>query len=195
MMKFIRQELKNLKSPLYRNSIYISASSLTTAVAGFIFWNVAARLYSPGEVGVASALVSAINLVFAISMLGLNFSLIRFYPEYRERAAGSSLILALIASVVVSTAYALIMGKSRHLEDVFSIKFLALFVFFSMAGTAYNVLSTYAIAKRKTEHSFVQSVLFALRFLFLFALISLGALGIVSAFGLGLALGCFITSN
>ncbi|EHR79133.1 hypothetical protein OCC_01349 [Thermococcus litoralis DSM 5473] len=189
MMKFIRQELKNLKSPLYRNSIYISASSMITAVAGFIFWNVAARLYSPEDVGVASALVSAINLVFTVSLLGLNFSLIRFYPEYRERAVGSSLILALAASVVASTAYVLVMGKSDSLGKLFSFKFLLLFVLFSMTGTAYNVLSTYAIVKRKAEHSFVQSILFSLRFLFLFALVSLGALGIVSAFGLGLALG------
>jgi O-antigen/teichoic acid export membrane protein len=189
MLQLIKQELKNLRSPLYRNSIYISASSLVTAIAGFVFWNVAARLYPAREVGVASALVSAINLVFAISMLGLNFSLIRFYPKYGERATGSSLTLALVASLVVSTGYAIIMGKSGSLEEIFSARFLVLFVLFSMIGTAYNILSTYAIAKRKAEHSFVQSVLFSLRFLFLFMLVSLGAIGVLSAFGLGLALG------
>lgn len=47
MLKLIKQELKNIRSPLYRNSTYISASSMMTAIAGFIFWNVAARLYPP----------------------------------------------------------------------------------------------------------------------------------------------------
>jgi len=189
MREIIRQELKNFKSPLYRNSIYISMTSLVTAIAGFLFWSVAARLYPSSDVGVASAIVSAINLIFTVSMLGLNFALIRFYPQYRERAIGSSLILAIIASLVVSLAYGLIMKNSESFSRVFSIEFLAMFVGFSVIGTAYNIISTYAIAKRKAEHSFVQAILFALRFIFLFLLVSLGVLGIVGSFGLGLLLG------
>ncbi|NJE86001.1 lipopolysaccharide biosynthesis protein [Thermococcus sp. CX2] len=185
----IKSELKNLKNPLYRNSIYISLSSMMTAVAGFLFWNVAARLYPSEDVGVASALVSAINFVFMVSLLGLNFSLIRFYPEYKERAAGSAFILTLGASFVVSLLYVLVVVRSESFRGVFSTEFLLLFVLFSMAGTAYNILSTYAIAKRKAEHSFAQSVLFSLRFLFLFVLVSFGVLGIMTAFGLGLTLG------
>ncbi|MDK2870373.1 MAG: hypothetical protein PWP39_1608 [Pyrococcus sp.] len=57
-----------------------------------------------------------------------------------------------------------------------------------MARTAYNMLSTYAIVKRKAEYTFVQSVLFALRFVFLFLFVSLGALGTISSFGLALGL-------
>jgi len=189
MIEIIKQELNNFKSPLYRNSIYISMTSLVTAIAGFLFWSVAARLYPSSDVGVASAIVSAINLTFTISMLGLNFSLIRFYPKYRERAIGSSFILAVIASLVVSLAYGLIMKNSESFSRVFSIEFLAMFVGFSVIGTAYNIISTYAIAKRKAEHSFVQAILFALRFAFLFFLVSSGVFGIVGSFGLGLLLG------
>lgn len=189
MLESLKQEFKNLKSPLYRNSIYISASSIMRAISGFIFWNIAARLYPPEDVGIASALISAINLIFMISLLGLDFSLIRFYPEYRERAAGSALILTLVTSVIVSMMYALIMGRSESLRGIFSTKFLLLFMLFSMTATAYNIFALHAIAKRRAEHSFVQSILFAVRFLFLFTLVSLGAVGVVSAFGLGLALG------
>jgi len=46
MLDILKQELRNLKSPLYRNSIYISLASLTTAVAGFLFWAIAARTLS-----------------------------------------------------------------------------------------------------------------------------------------------------
>ena len=189
MIEIMKGELKNLKSPLYRNSIYISMTSLVTAVAGFLFWSVAARLYPSSQVGIASAVVSAINLTFTLSMLGLNFSLIRFYPQYRERAIGSSLILAIAASFAFSLVYGLIMKNSESFSGVFSAEFLAMFVGFSVIGTAYNILSTYAIAKRKAEHSFIQSVLFALRFAFLFLLVSLGVFGIVGSFGLGLLLG------
>ncbi|NJE11150.1 lipopolysaccharide biosynthesis protein [Thermococcus sp. MAR1] len=189
MIEIIKQELKNLKSPLYRNSIYISMTSLVTAIAGFLFWSVAARLYPSSQVGVASAVVSAINLTFTLSMLGLNFALIRFYPQYRERAIGSSLVLAITASFAFSLIYGLIMKNSESFSGVFSAEFLAMFVGFSVVGTAYTIISTYAIAKRKAEHSFVQAVLFALRFAFLFLFVSLGVFGIVGSFGLGLLLG------
>ncbi|NJF25157.1 lipopolysaccharide biosynthesis protein [Thermococcus sp. Bubb.Bath] len=189
MIEIIKQEIQNLRSPLYLNSIYISLSSMVTAVASFVFWSIATHLYSPSDVGVASALISALNLVFSISLLGLNVSIIRFYPKYGERVVGSALILTLIASSLASIGYALIISRSESFSEVSSVKFLVMFVLFSAVGATYNLLSTYMIAKRKAEHSFVQSILFSLRFLFLFVLVSFGALGIVSSFGLGLALG------
>ena len=79
MLDILKQELRNLKSPLYRNSIYISLASLTTAVAGFLFWAIAARLYPAQDVGVASAIVSALNLTFNLSMLGMNFAIINVH--------------------------------------------------------------------------------------------------------------------
>ena len=188
MLEILKQELKNFKSPLYRNSIYISLASLTTAVAGFLFWAIAARLYPAEDVGVASAIVSAMNLTFNLSMLGMNFAIIRFYPEYKEKAVGSALIITSIAGVAFSVAYGLIMLSSESFKGL-GWKFLGLFVLFSVIGTLYNVLSTYAIARRRAEHAFFQSLLFAGRFLFLFFLASMGALGIVSSFGLGLLLG------
>jgi len=189
MFEIIRRELKNLRSPLYRNSIYISLSSLTTALAGFVFWAVAARLYPAGDVGVASAVVSALNLTFQLSMLGMNHALIRFYPEYRERAAGTALFVTSIASLVFSLSYGLLMVTVKSFSGLKPSLFLIVFVIFSVVGTSYNVLSTYAISRRKAEHSFVQSLLFSARFAFLFVLTALGALGIISSFGLGLLLG------
>ncbi len=124
MLEIIKRELKNLRSPLYRNSIYISLSSLTTTLAGFIFWAVAARLYPAGDVGVASAIVSALNLTFQLSMLGMNFALIRFYPEYREGAAGTALFVTAIAGLVFSTAYGLLMITSKSFSGLSSVAFL-----------------------------------------------------------------------
>ncbi len=189
ILDVIKHEFKNLRSPLYRNSIYISLSSLTTALAGFVFWAVAARLYPAGDVGVASAVISALNLTFQLSMLGMNFALIRFYPEYRERAVGTALLITTIAGLVFSTAYGLLMITSKSFSGLSPVAFLGTFVVFSVVGASYNILSTYAIARRKAEHSFIQSLLFSVRFIFLFILTSIGVLGIISSFGLGLVLG------
>lgn len=192
MMSLIRckiiPKIQEFKSPLYRNSIYISLSSLTIAITGFLFWAIATRLYPPEDIGVASAIVSAINLIFNLSMLGMNFAIIRFYPEYQERAVSSAVIITSIASIVFSAMYGLLFLMSKTL-GISTWKFLAIFVMFSVIGTLYNVMSIYAIARRESKQAFFQSLLFGSRFIFLFFFISIGAVGIVSSFGLGLSLG------
>lgn len=192
-MKFesIKNELKNLKKPLYKNSLYISLSSLTMAVAGFFFWSISAKIYPPESVGIASAIISAINIIFIASFLGMNFSLIRFYPEYKEDSAGTALILTSFLSLCFSLTYGLIIRRSGTFEDIFTFELLFLFVVFSVIETIYNVFLTYTIAMRKAKHAFVQSILFAMRFVFLFLLRPFGTKGIISSFGLGLALGLF----
>lgn len=185
----VERVLESIRNPLYRNSLYISLSMMITAGAGFIFWNVSARLYSASDVGAASALISAINLVFTVSMLGLNFSMIRFYPVYRERVMESTLAITVLAAFIISFVYTFFVKITGSFGGMFSIRFMVIFVFFSVVSTVYNVFFTYAIARRKAEYGFVQSVLFALRFLFLFVFVPLGALGIVSSFGLGLLSG------
>ncbi|MDI3473674.1 MAG: hypothetical protein PWQ48_1955 [Thermotogaceae bacterium] len=192
-MKFesIKNQFKDLKKPLYANSLYISLSSLTMAVAGFFFWSISAKIYPPESVGIASAVISAINIVFIASFLGMNFSLIRFYPEYKEHSAGTALILTSFLSLCLSLLYWLVIGRSGKFEDISAVDLLFLFVVLSMIETMYNVFLTYGIAMRKAKHAFVQSILFAMRFIFLFLLRPFGAKGIIASFGLGLALGLF----
>ena len=189
VLSSISQELRNLKNPLYRNSLYISLASVTTAIAGFLFWMIAAKLYPADEVGVASAIVSAINLIFTLSMLGMNFAIIRFYPEYEKKTAGTALILTPLAALIFSIIYGIVINRTESLSSTFTQEFFIIFVFFSVIGTLYNVFSIYAIARRKAEHSFVQSLLFSLRFMFLILLVPFGVIGIVGSFGLGLLLG------
>ncbi|QDA32235.1 lipopolysaccharide biosynthesis protein [Thermococcus indicus] len=188
MLQLIKNEIKNLKSPLYRNSLYITLAMFTTAVTGFVFWNVASRIYSPADVGVASSLVSILNLIFGVSMLGLNTALIRFYPEYRERAVGSALVVSASFAFIVSGAYVLIARNSEDFSEVFSLEFTLAFIAFSVIGTSSNILGTAAIAMRKAKHRFIQNLLFGFRFVLLYFLVSLGVSGIIGSFGLGLLL-------
>ncbi|MFA4701986.1 lipopolysaccharide biosynthesis protein [Pyrococcus kukulkanii] len=190
MIEFIKNELKNLKSPLYLNSIYISLSSVIVSLAGFIFWNLASRLYTSSDVGVASALVSALNLIISISLLGLNFSLIRFYPEYKERAISSAVLIVPGVAVIMSLLYTIIVSTtSDNLKILLHPMFLVAFIFFSIAGSLYYLLGTSLIATRRGRNYFIQSLFFSGRFVFLFLLGFLGVLGIFSSFGMGLALG------
>ena len=47
-----------MRQPLFANAGYLWAINLAGALAGFVFWGIAARLYAPEEVGVGSAVIS-----------------------------------------------------------------------------------------------------------------------------------------
>ncbi|MDI6810198.1 MAG: hypothetical protein QMD80_00700 [archaeon] len=59
-----RKELKqHLKDPLYKNSLFIMLTSVTSAEFGFVFWLIAVKFYSTEEVGLASAIIAANGLI------------------------------------------------------------------------------------------------------------------------------------
>ncbi|NJE45910.1 lipopolysaccharide biosynthesis protein [Thermococcus sp. GR7] len=189
MMRIIKHELKNFKNPLYKNSICLALASVISAFAAFVFWNVVSRLYSPADVGVASSLISMLNLIFGISLLGLNMSLIRFYPEYKDRSIGSALLISTSFAAVVALGYILLARTSSNFATIFSFSFSLLFVLISMMGAAFNILGTASIAMRNTRHNLVQNVLFSLRFVPLYMLVHLGIPGIIGSFGFGVLFG------
>jgi len=77
-----RERLKSLYGvSLYRNAVYLMLNTGVMALLGFFFWMIVARFYTEADVGFSSAIISAINLLTLISLVGLNISLIRFLPQ------------------------------------------------------------------------------------------------------------------
>ena len=76
-----------------RRAILVNAGSLvgTTAVTaglGFVYWLVAARVFPPGVVGLASALISAMSLLGFVGMLGLGSLLMGELPRQPASRCG-----------------------------------------------------------------------------------------------------------
>jgi O-antigen/teichoic acid export membrane protein len=70
---------------LVRNSLYLILSSGIQAALGFTFWIVMARLFSTGDVGIASSLISATAVIAYFSLFGLNTTLVRFLPTAPDK--------------------------------------------------------------------------------------------------------------
>ena len=90
-----QEELKEyLRDPLYKNSFFIMLTSISNAGFGFFFWMLAAKLYPKKDVGIATALISSMALLVLLSRLGLDQSLIRFFPE-RDKSSvfGTSAVI------------------------------------------------------------------------------------------------------
>jgi O-antigen/teichoic acid export membrane protein len=84
--------------PLYRNALVLLGNSGFTAALGFVFWALAARLYPPAEVGLASAAIASAIFMATITQFGLPLALVRLSPMAgADRAALTTTVVVLVA--------------------------------------------------------------------------------------------------
>ena len=151
-----RQGLKDLLNiPLYANSVYLMMNAATGAVLGFIFWIVAARLYSSEDVGLASALISAAVLLTFIASFGLGIGLIRFLPSAGSESpklVNSCFTMTGLAAVGLAVVFLIGLPLwSPALNFVReSYIFIGAFIIFVITGTILERLAEVFIALRRT---------------------------------------------
>jgi O-antigen/teichoic acid export membrane protein len=92
---------KALRNPLYHSGYALVANTAGTTLVGFLYWALAAHLYSHEAVGRASALVSALVVVSTIAQLNLASTLPRFLP-YAKRRAGRLIVLCYSANSIAA---------------------------------------------------------------------------------------------
>jgi len=83
---------------MVRNSLYLILSSGLQAALGFAFWIIVARLFSPGDVGEASSLISATTVLAFLALLGLNSTFVRYLPTAADKDALITAGLVLVAA-------------------------------------------------------------------------------------------------
>src|SRR4051812_48519992 len=100
--------------PLLRNSFYITLSTLTMAIFGFVFWLIVAHFYTAKEVGIAATLISSMNFIAYTSLLGFNTSFIRFLPKAKNRNAriNTGLVIVALGSLLLSSLYVIFIPSS-----------------------------------------------------------------------------------
>lgn len=183
-MKFIISKSKEqLKDPLFKNSLFIILSSLESAVFGFFFWFLAAKLYTVEEIGFATAMISSLGLLNSISRLGVDQSMIRFFPEMdRNRIFWTSaLFTALVSAILGSIFVSFIEFFSPSLIALK--KILPIYILFLLFYSITATNSSCFIAMRRAEIDFVQKMLLGSRIMMLIPLTFLGTFGIFFSIG------------
>ncbi|NJF26142.1 lipopolysaccharide biosynthesis protein [Thermococcus sp. Bubb.Bath] len=171
---------------LIRPTANLTGATFVSAAAGFLFWWAAARMYPPEEVGVASSVLSALSLIFALSTMGLNVGTVRFYSKFGKKATGTTVLVITIASFSMTAVYT-IMDPGRVLTGKTSLK--ALLLSMAVLGAVYTTNGIAAVPLRKTDVFFKQSVVYSARVIPLPFLTREGFGGIVGSFGVGLLTG------
>jgi O-antigen/teichoic acid export membrane protein len=89
------------RTPLVRNGYSLIASTGMTSVLGLLYWVLAARLYTPKEIGLNAALLSTMLALGGVAQLNLGSVLNRFLPSM-GRSTARRIILGAYAAAALA---------------------------------------------------------------------------------------------
>jgi len=179
--KRLRQQLNDT---LYINSFFLMLSKLFNTGAGFIFWILAARLFSIEDVGLTIAILSTLDLIKMFSTFGFHFSLIRFLPINNNKSSifFTCLIITTCTSFILGALY--LLGTYFFSFELVLLRintYAAIFLLFAATGSIILITGQTFIAIRKSIDLFYQNILMAVRIPILFVLVKLESLGILGS--------------
>ena len=195
----IKSILEYTKSPLYRNSFFLMTSTVARAGLGFLFWIIVARFYTEAEVGLGSAVISAMALLALLSMVGFDAALIRFLPKAKKPQDIINSCLTLSGFIALALAIIFIAGLdiwSPALSFIGGHPIFALaFIFFVVMLALSPLIDAVFIAGRRAEFTLfrVTAVLLLRLPLPILLAIFFHAFGIAASWGIAAALAVIIS--
>ena len=170
--------------------------SATAVVAGFgfFFWLINARLFSTEEIGLATALISVMNLVSILSLIGFNATFIRFLPSSErpnDKLNTGILLVGITAILLTGSFVALANIISPPLHALLNTPTVALLFIFLCTLAAVNAITdSIFLAHRQTKYVFTINFVFSFcKILLPFFFVGFGAFGIFAAAAVAQAIG------
>jgi O-antigen/teichoic acid export membrane protein len=182
-----------LRQPLFANAGYLWGVTLIGALTGFFFWGLAARFYAPEEVGIASAVISAVALLAGIAGLGVGTGLVRFLPAATHplRLLNTALTFTALVAFLVAAVYLAGLGLWSPSLALLRGSALAVagFLTFVVAQTLDGVLQMAFVARRRAGFALAQTlVINGGRLLLVVPFAGMAAAGLVGSVALALVL-------
>jgi O-antigen/teichoic acid export membrane protein len=152
------------RSSLYTNSFYLMASSVVNAGFGFLFWTTGARLYTPQELGVAAAAVSAMAFLALLSVFGIDYAIVRFLPDAVEphRMINTSVTAGATAGLGLSLVFVAGLGfwAPALLPLQRNAVFLVTFMVATACSTVVAIVANVFLSRRRSDLVLAQSLIF-----------------------------------
>ena len=195
-----KERLKQvLTTRLYSNALYLMLDTLVIGLMGFVFWMVVARFYTDADVGFGSAIISALFVIALLSLVGLDFSLIRFLPNTDKPQELINTCFTLGGLISLAAAGIFVAGLDLWSPALGFIKgnaiFLSAFIIFTLLWTLSNLIDFTFIAKRRAEFTLSKNSIYSvLRIPLSILLVTFfHSFGIVASLGLAIAVAIAIS--
>lgn len=185
---------KIYKDSLLKNSIFMIAAHMVNAISGFFFWVIAARYYTPDDIGIISAILSSIFLISTLSLIGFPTALIFYLPRFKNKAneiINSCLITCILVSIFFSAIFILgIDILSPKLEFVFNdLLVIFFFIVTTIMTSISGIITPSFTAGRRSSFYMIKENIFALtKISFLIIFTGFGFIGILLSWSIGLVI-------
>ena len=183
---------------LYRNSFYLMLATAVMAGFGFFFWLITARLFATTNIGVATTLISVMNLVSLLSPLGFGAAFVRFLPtaENKNERINTGLILVSASSAILALLF-IVFARVISPQLVFvqhNLFYSTIFIVACVMNTLNLLTNSVFLAYRQTKYILVINVIFSFfKMLAPLAFVAWGAFGIFTAAAAAQLLGTLLS--
>ena len=181
------------RDALLRNSFFLALNAGTVAAVGFVFWLVNSHLFTVGQIGTATTLLSGASIISIFSLVGFNSTFVRFLPVSRRRdeEVNTGLLIVFVAALIGAALYELLIPEiAPRLELVrASFGFAAGFIVLTAFWGVNLVTDSVFIAFRKAQYNVLVDGLIqgAVKLALPVLLVGLGAYAMFLASGLAAA--------
>ena len=200
LVRLVGRGWYEVKSPLYRNAIFIMLTSVFGSGLGFFFWLIITNTRYISDVGAATILFQTLGFLAALGNLGLGTSVVRYLPEAEDKVSlvNTSLTVTGISSAVLAGIF--LIGLPLWLPSLTFVLhdppyILTILVCTVVLGLA-PVLDAAAVAARRADIQTWRVTLFAaLKIPFALAILSIlaGRAGVFFSLALSFGLSVAVT--
>lgn len=188
--------LHHWKDPLNSHSYLLISNALSLSFFGFIFWSLAAKLYTPHNIGLASSLISISLIILNLANLGLSTGLIRFLPNSKKQIdlVNSAISIIFISSIILSLVFFLFINLfSSELSLILkNPTYMIVFILLNLFWGLSNLLDTLFLSLKSPKTMLTKNLLYSLiKFPLLIMVIRWSSLGIIFSLTLAFLLTTF----
>ena len=149
---------------LLRNGAFIAVGNVSQAALGFLYWLLAARSASAGDIGECSALISFLSFLAIVASLGFNSLLVQRLPGSSSRdwwriTNVTHSVAGLTAAAIGTVAFIAALASGRFLELGHHSYLVAVLVAGVVAQTSGILADAVYIAERAAHLALVRNVL------------------------------------
>lgn len=200
-LKALMAEIKILMAKRsFKNSVFLVLNTGFMTLSGFIFWAVVARTNTPADVGISASILSSILLIGMLSMVGLNYTMVRFLPGSKDPVELINSFVMLITCICFILTCLFLTGLQiwspglAFLQQ--NIIAMVSFGLFSLLWTLTNISEYIFIAGQMSKYVMYKNLIYAVLRIslpFVAAMLTMGVYGIVGSWGLAVLIALIVT--
>jgi len=165
MLDLVGRGWDQVKGSLYRNALFLMATTVIGNAAGFAFWVVVANRFQTSDLGAAVTLFSTLGFLGGLGSLGMGVGLIRYLPGSDDKTAlvNQGMTVSGLVTIVFTIAFLfLIPVIVPNLSFALDPLYIVTIILCTLALGIAPVLDAAVIAARRADLSTFRNALYAL---------------------------------